>query len=191
MQTECKNSLHILLTSHYKLADMPQLLERTGSPPSSAHLSCQSSQSLLCATQITKTLLGHSVPSTSHSVLLVLAACFCRLTPSPILLLASCVFCSFAASLSCSTPPSDLIAGHFFPTNCSTDVSPIDFSTVRNSSLHNSSSLGALRALPPPVTHLPLPLSSRCLIPSSSEAHIPNGVKDPINLFLTTGSFFH
>lgn len=74
--TECKNSLHILLTSHYKLTDMPQLLERTNSPPSSTHLSCKSSQSLLCATQITETLLGHSVPSTSHSVLLVLAAYF-------------------------------------------------------------------------------------------------------------------
>lgn len=37
--TECKNSLHILLTSHYKPTNVPQLLERTGSPPSSTPLS--------------------------------------------------------------------------------------------------------------------------------------------------------
>jgi len=102
--TECKNPLHILLTSHYKLTDMPRLLERTGSPLSPAHLSRQSSQSLLCATQTTKILLGHALPCTSPSDLPVLAARFCPLRPPPVLLLASSIFYSFAAPLSCFTP---------------------------------------------------------------------------------------
>ncbi|XP_035757573.1 PRKC apoptosis WT1 regulator protein [Egretta garzetta] len=56
--TECENSLHISLTSPYKLTDAPPLLERTGPPPPSAHRRRQSSQSLLCAAQVTRALLG-------------------------------------------------------------------------------------------------------------------------------------
>lgn len=109
--TECENSLHISLTSPYKLTDAPPLLERTGPPPPSAHRRRQSSQSLLCAAQVTRALLGRPVRPPS-SALLALTAYFCPLRPPPTPLPAASTFCPFAASLSRFTPPSDLTTGH-------------------------------------------------------------------------------
>lgn len=89
-----KNSLHVLLTSPYKLTDMPQLLEKTDSIFSS-RLSASS------AAPVRHPDLRDppGAFSSQHSSVLVVTANFCPARLSPTLLLGPCIFCSFAASL--------------------------------------------------------------------------------------------
>lgn len=145
--------LHILPTSHYKLTDMPQRLERAASPPS-PHLSCLFSVAPECHPDHRNSPLDIQIPALPFS-----PSCTCCLfvapEPPPILLLASCTFCSFASSFSCFTPlqTSSLVTSS--RAHCSPALSSAEFSAVP---IPHSTSAAAptLRALPQPL-FLPFP----------------------------------
>lgn len=101
MQHWVQELLHILPTSHYKLTDMPQRLERAASPPS-PHLSCQCSQLLLSATPTIETPLWTFKSQHPHSVLLVLAAYLWPLSHLP----SSCLLRALSAHLPLLSPVS-------------------------------------------------------------------------------------
>lgn len=166
--------LHILPTSRYKLTDMPQLLERAASPPSPPHLSCWFSQLLLSATPDHRNSpLDIQIPALPFR-----PACMCCLfaaSQTTAHLSAKLLALStHLPSLSCFSPPADLITGSFLQSSLLTVLSLAEFSAVHNSSLHKCSSLTSACSPSAPVPHLPLPFPHTALSPAS---YISNGFK--------------